>query len=184
LLSNFYLEHKIKVISMKYLSLLAGTTASIFLLIGQTVTLAQEQTSEQQAPAATPENTSMEVGEEEILSFANAFEDVRRIQNESREKMVQAIEQQGLTIQEYNELLRQQEQADGTDSEVSNLSEEKEAQFQQADTRVNQIEKEAQAEIETAITNEGLQVERFQQIWIAVRQDPELQQQVKNYLEN
>jgi DNA-binding transcriptional MerR regulator len=170
---------------MKYLSILAGATASVFLLAGQTVTLAQQQTPEQNNPAVTPEqSTSIEVNDEEIQSFASAFEVVQTIQDESRQKMVEAIEEQGLTIKEYNELLRQQQQPEGTDSEASNVSEEKQEQFQQADAQIEQIEQEAQADIEAAITDEGLQIERFQEIWIAVRQDPELQQQVKNYLEN
>ncbi len=171
---------------MKYRSILAGATVSVFLLAGQTVTLAQQQTpAEQNNPAVTPEkNTSIEVNDEEIQSFASAFEVVQTIQGESRQKMVEAIEEQGLTIKEYNELLRQQQQPESNDSQASNVSAQKQEQFQQADAQIEQIEKEAQAEIETAITNEGLQVERFQQIWIAVRQDPELQQQVKNYLEN
>lgn len=171
---------------MKYLSILAGATASVFLLAGQTATLAQQQTpAEQNNPTVTPEqNTSIEVNDEEIQSFASAFKVVQTIQDESRQKMVEAIEEQGLTIKEYNELLRQQQQPESGDSEASNVSEEKQEQFQQADAQIEQIEQDAQADIEAAITDEGLQIERFQEIWIAVRQDPELQQQVKNYLEN
>lgn len=172
---------------MKHLpTILLGTAASALMLASEMPAAAQQQ-APQQAQPMSPEGSSMEVDDEEIQRFANAFEAVQSIQKESREQMARAIEQQGLTIKEYNELFRQQQQQNaGGESEMSdsNFSEEKQQQFEQADDRINRIEQEAQSEIEQAITQKGLEVERFEQIWIAVRQDPELQQRVQNVLQN
>ena len=172
---------------MKHLpTILLGTAASALMLASEMPAAAQQQAPQQGQPMS-PEESSMEVDDEEIQRFANAFEAVQSIQKESREQMARAIEQQGLTIKEYNELFRQQQQQNaGGESEMSdsNFSEEKQQQFEQADARIDQIEQEAQSEIEQAITQKGLEVERFEQIWIAVRQDPELQQRVQNVLQN
>lgn len=172
---------------MKYLpTILLGTAASAFMLTSEMPAFAQQQVPQPGQPMS-PQQNSMEVDEEEIQRFANAFEAFQSIQEKSREEMAQAIEQQGLTIKEYNELFRQQQQVNaGGESQMSesNYSEEKWQQFEQADARIDQIEQETQSEIEQAITEEGLEVERFEQIWIAVRQDPELQQRVQNELQN
>lgn len=171
---------------MKYLpTILLGTAASAFMLTSEMPAFAQQQAPQQGQPMSPQEN-SMEVDEEEIQRFANAFEAVQSIQKESREEMAQAIEQQGLTIKEYNELFQQQQGNAGGESQMSqsNYSEEKRQQFEQADARIDQIEQETQSEIEQAITQEGLEVERFEQLWIAVRQDPELQQRLQNELQN
>jgi len=169
---------------MKYLpTILLGTAASALMFTAEMPVAAQQQAPQQGQPMS-PQGNSMEVDEEEIQRFANAFESVQSIQDQSRQQMAQAIEQQGLTIKEYNELFRQQQQANAGEESASNFSEEKQRKFEQADTRIDQIEQETQSEIEQAITQEGLQVERFEEIWIAVRQDPELQQRVQNVLQN
>ena len=171
---------------MKYLpTILLGTAASALMFTTEMPAFAQQQAPQPGQPMSPQEN-SMEVDDEEIQRFANAFEAVQSIQEESREEMAQAVQQQGLTIKEYNELFRQQQgNADGeSQMSQSNYSEEKRRQFEQADARIDQIEQETQSEIEQAITQEGLEVERFEQLWIAVRQDPELQQRVQNELQN
>lgn len=171
---------------MKYLpTILLGTAASALMFTTQMPAFAQQQAPQPGQPMSPQEN-SMEVDEEEIQRFANAFEAVQSIQEKSREEMAQAIEQQGLTIKEYNELFQQQQGNAGGESQMSqsNYGAEKRRQFEQADARIDEIEQETQSEIEQAITQEGLEVERFEQIWIAVRQDPELQQRVQNELQN
>lgn len=173
---------------LKNLSIIAGTTASLLFLASQSSALAQQLTAQQQSPS-TPsesgsESQSLDVSDQEIQSFANAFEAVQTIQEESRQEMAQAIEEEGLTIQEYNELFRVEQQSGSTDSETSQFSEEQQEQFEQADARIDEIEQEAQTQIEEAITNEGLEVERFEEIWMEVRKNPELQQQVQDRLQS
>ncbi|MDR9403434.1 MAG: DUF4168 domain-containing protein [Halothece sp. Uz-M2-17] len=168
---------------MKYLSILLGTATSAFMLTHEMPAFAQ-QSPESQAPSNATDNYVMEVNEEELQSFASAYSVVQDIQRESREKMAQAIEEEGLTIKEYNELYRQQPSEGGSEMASSDLSADKQQQFEKADARIDEIEQEAQTAIEEAITQEGLAVERFEQIGMAVRQNPELQQQVKTFLEN
>lgn len=164
---------------MKFLSILLGTATSVVLL--SEMSAVAQQPSEPTAPPNATDNYVTEVDEEEIKSFANAFSVVQDIQQDSRDKMEQVIQEEGLTIQEYNELYRGQQM--GSDAESSEISEQKQQQFEQADARIDEIEQEAQAAIEQAITDEGLELERFEEIGSAVRSDPELQEQVKTLLE-
>ncbi|MFP4133631.1 MAG: DUF4168 domain-containing protein [Halothece sp.] len=173
---------------MKKLSIfVAGSIASIFML-GSTLEAQaqQQQQQQQQAPdqqqmPATPEGSSIDVDQEELERFADAFRVVQRIQEESRQEMAEAIEQEGLTIEEYNQMFRQQQQPEAEESEMSS---EKQEQFQQADNRISEIEEEAQNEIESAITDKGMEMQRFEEIWVSIQQDPELQQEVQEILQN
>jgi len=172
---------------LKTFSLIAGTTASLLFFTSQTSALAQQPNPQQ--PPSTPsqgqsESSSIDLTEQEIQSFANAFEAVQAIQEESREKMTQVIEEQGLTIEQYNEFFREKQQSGSPNSEESQLSQEQQQKFEQADDRINQIEQQAQGQIEEAITNEGLEVERFEKIWMEVRKNPELQQKVQDRLQS
>lgn len=170
---------------MKKLSIIAsGAVASIFMLGSTMVAEAQEQqqqpSPDQQMPA-TPEGSTVDVDQEELERFANAFLAVQEIQDQSRQEMAEAIEQEGLTIEEYNQMFRQQQQPEAAEAE---MSPEQQEQFQQADARIDEIEQEAQTEIENAITGEGIELERFEELWVAIQQDPELQQEVQQILQN
>ncbi len=167
---------------MKKLSiLLSGTIASIFIL-GSSLEAQSQQTQapQQQSPAAS-EGSSINVNQQELERFANAFKSVQKIQNESRQQKVQAIKDEGLTIEEYNQMFREQQQSGTSESEMSS---QKQQQFQQADARIKEIEQQAQKDIENAIIGEGMEMQRFEAIWTSVQQNKELQQQLQNILKN
>lgn len=167
---------------MKKLSILvSGTIASIFMLGSTLEAQAQQPQAPQEQAPANPEGSSINVDQEELERFANAFKSVQKIQSESRQKMAQAIKDQGLTIEEYNQMFRAQQQSGTAESE---MSAEKQQQFQQADARINEIEQQAQNDIENAITEKGMEMQRFESIWTSIQQDPELQQKVQQILQN
>lgn len=164
---------------MRTPSIILGTIASLFLAGSYISAEAQQQAPQQQAPQQQP---SVDVDSDEIERFANAFESVQKVQDEARDNMMQAIEEEGLDVETYNQAFRMQEQ--GSESEMSeDLSAEEQEKFEQADASIDEIEQEAQTDIEQAITDANLEVERFEELWVAIQQDPELQQQVQEALQ-
>ena len=138
----------------------------------------EAETPQQEAlPEQAPETS---IDSEEIERFANAFESVQALQNEARDSMMQAIEEEGLDIETYSQVFQMQQQGLEPSEE---LSQEEQEQFEQVDARINEIEQEAQADIEQAITDADLEVERFEEIFMAIQQDPELQQQVQEAIQ-
>jgi len=168
---------------MKYLSsILLGTAASAVMLTSEMAAVAQQPRPPQQAPSTNAESKA-NIDQEEFQRFANAFMMVQQIQKQSQDKIEQAIRDQGLTVKEYKQFYRQQQQAQGNSSNQSNFSQEKQQKLQQAQTRINQIAQESQGQIKQAIAKEGMEIQRFQQIWKAVRQDPKLQKQLQQQLQ-
>ena len=167
---------------MKKLSILvSGTIASIFMLGSTVEAQAQQPQAPQQQAPANSEGSSINVDQQELERFANAFKSVQKIQSESRQKIAQAIKDEGLTIEEFNQMFRAQQQSETAESEMSS---EKQQQFQQVNARIEEIDQQAQNDIENAITNQGMEMQRFETIWKSVQQDKQLQQQVRQILQN
>ncbi|MFW6295937.1 MAG: DUF4168 domain-containing protein [Halothece sp.] len=177
---------------MKTPSIVLGTIASLFLASSYIPAEAQQQAPQQQNPQQQnpqqqnpqqqqqPGGAETSVDSDELERFANAFESVQKIQDDARETMMQAIEDEGLDVETYNQAFRAQQQG-GEMSE--DLSQEEQEKFEQADSEIDDIEKEAQSDIENAITDADLEVERFEEIWISIQQDPELQQKVQEAIQ-
>ena len=142
--------------------------------------------SAQQAPAPQPggmqQPRQMEVSESDLERFAVAIQQIQAIEQQAQAQMIEAIEAQGLTLERFNEIAQSQ-QDPAMQGQVDVSGEEAEI-FNQAVERISGIQQEAQLEMETAVEQEGLNVEEFNLIAQAVQQDPSLQQRVMEMLGN
>ncbi|WMJ73122.1 DUF4168 domain-containing protein [Cytophagaceae bacterium ABcell3] len=130
-----------------------------------------------QEPGMQPDQEQQEVrtdfSEEEIEQFVEATEKVMPIEMAAQEKMTEIVEEEGLTVERYNEIATMQQL--GMEGQIS---EEEEEAFEAATARVTEIQAEAEAEIRETLNDEGLSLEEFQEIISAYHQDPELRQRV------
>ncbi|WP_159786302.1 DUF4168 domain-containing protein [Sodalinema gerasimenkoae] len=168
--------------------LLAGSTLMGMLLFGgaSTVNAQQAPGAEPGAPQPQPEGMQeapqMDVSETDLERFAIAIQQIQAIEQQAQAQMVEVIEAQGLSIERFNEIAQSQQDPElQAQVDVSN----EEAQiFEQAVERISGIRQEAEMEMETAVQQEGLDVQEFNMISQAVQQDPSLQQQVMEMLQN
>ncbi|MFP4219749.1 MAG: DUF4168 domain-containing protein [Phormidium sp.] len=135
----------------------------------------QQDPGMQQAPQA-------DVSEDDLQRFAVAIQQIQEIEQQAQAQMIEVIESQGLTIERFNEIA--QSQQDPSMQEQVDVSGEEAEIFDQAVERISGIRQEAEMEMETAVQQEGLDVEEFNLISQAVQQDPSLQQRVMEMLEN
>ncbi len=142
--------------------------------------------SAQQAPAPQPggmqQPRQMDVSESDLERFAVAIQQIQAIEQQAQAQMIEAIESQGLTLDRFNEIAQSQ-QDPSMQGQVDVSGEEVEI-FEQAVERITGIRQEADLEMETAVEQEGLNVEEFNLIAQAVQQDPSLQQRVMEMLGN
>jgi hypothetical protein len=161
-------------------SILLGSAASILML--GTPAVAQQQTSQQQQPTSQQQTSeAAPVNDEELRSFVSAFQTIKSIQSDAVQKMRQEIKDRGLSLNRYRQYLQQQQ---GNSNSNMSLSQEEKQKFQQATNRIQQIEQETQNKIQQAVRDEGLEINRFQQIQNAVRQDKELRQKAMQIMRN
>jgi hypothetical protein len=150
----------------------SSTIATLLLISGLSTTQAQGQ----EAPAAPPmtETPQVNVEDADLERFAAAMQQVQMIQQEAETKMAEAIEEQGLTVEQFK-MMAQTQQNPQAETEMSS---EEDEMFQQAAEEIVRIRQEATSEFETAVQEEGLEVEEFYTIAQAVQQDPSLQQRL------
>ncbi|MEM6520203.1 MAG: DUF4168 domain-containing protein [Cyanobacteria bacterium P01_D01_bin.71] len=146
--------------------------------------LAQEpaqapQTEADQTPESEAITSPTEVSEEQIDQFANAYQALQTIQEDSQAEIVQVIEAEGLTVNEFDAIAQGQQDPAATPAEVSP---EQVEQFSAASEQVDEIRTIARTEMEAAIQAEGLSVQEFEQILAMAGQDPALQQEINQRL--
>jgi len=155
-----------------FLSLSTPALAESSLLVAQ----AQVQPSQE----SQEEASQIEVSDQELEKFATVIQQLRSIRMESRDEMSQALEEIGLSPELFREIL----QAKQNPEAESDASEEELQKFDSATEELAQIQKETQSDMKEAVESQGLKVSRFQQILSAVREQPDLQQQVQQIIEN
>ncbi|MFO8030573.1 MAG: DUF4168 domain-containing protein [Cyclonatronaceae bacterium] len=132
---------------------------------------------EQPAP---PEDMP-EVTDQELQIFVDASIKAQQIQNEAQIEMVAIVEEEELDVETYNKILQgmQMEQS-AEEMEVSESDVEK---FESASGKIGEIEMEMEDKLVSAIEEEGLELDRFQEIFMTVQTDPELQQKMQQMLQ-
>ncbi len=89
--------------------------------------------------------------------------------------MVDAVKNNGLEVQEFNKIAQAQ-QDPNADAEVSDEEVQK---FESAAQEVQTLQQDMQQQVETAVKQAGLDMNRYNELSLAVNQDPELRQKVE-----
>ena len=123
--------------------------------------------------------TEKEVSDKEIKQFASAIQEVAVINQQIQQKMVNTVEEEGLAVQRFNEIIQSQ-QDPNKETELKDGEKEK---FEDVSRKLEEMQMKAQAKMEEKITDEGLTLKRYQEIAALVQSDPNLQQRIKEYLQ-
>ncbi|MFC6102353.1 DUF4168 domain-containing protein [Olivibacter domesticus] len=134
--------------------------------------------------ALAQENTGQQVPlkedfkKEELQSFIKANQKVVELQKVSEEKMVKVIQEEGLTVERFNQLAASQQ---NPDKKVQAEPKEMET-FNAAAQKITGIGKEADTQMQQSIKQEGIDVETYQQIILAYQKSPKVKQQLEALL--
>jgi Domain of unknown function (DUF4168) len=127
------------------------------------------------------------VSEAELQKFAKVIPQLQEIQQSAQQQVSEAIQSAGLSEDRFRELYTAQQPAAGgaTAPQASTPAtpQEREA-VQEVVAQLETIKNETQTRREQAVTSQGLQLNRFNEILTAVRQDADLQQQLQRMLSN
>ncbi|MEX0680337.1 MAG: DUF4168 domain-containing protein [Balneolales bacterium] len=160
---------------MRNLWMAGFVTAFLFIF-----TAVSAQGQFQQVPPDQAEEIP-EVTDDELQVFVDASMQAQQIQMESQMEMIAIVEEEGLDVETYNEIL-QSRQMGQSDDEIEVESEEIE-KFETASELVGAIEQEMEGKLISAIEEEGLELDRFQQIFVAIQSSPELQQKMQQMIQ-
>ena len=136
-------------------------------------TQSQPQSPAQQAP-------KVQVSQEELQKFANAVKKLQPIQKNALSQITTAIKQQNLSEKRFGEIYQSKQSPQA--QQTAKVTPEENKKFEQVNAKIRQIQKSDQSKMEQTVKSEGLEPPRFEQIFLAIRQDPQLLQKVRQML--
>lgn len=143
-------------------------------VMGSTAAFAQTPQLPQQQ-----QQQKVEVSDAELKKFANAFQGIRMVNQEAQQEMSQVIQEEGMEIQRFNEIY----QATLNPEVAVEATEEEKKQHEKISSKLEGMQGEFQGKMEKIITDEGLTIERYEQIAMGLQADPELQERLRAVFE-
>lgn len=132
-----------------------------------------------QTQQQTPQ--SQRVSSQELQQVVTIVPKLQRIDQAAQQRVLQTIEQSGISVDRFKALYQAQRSPETQPSSQATAKERE--SFNRASSQIQTIGRETQSQQEQAIRAGGMEPTRFAQILVAVRQDPALQQQVQQLLQ-
>jgi len=158
---------------MKSQFIAVGMIAAVFTFFTVPVQ-AQFQMPPQEAP-------QIEVSDEELELFIDVSMNAQSVQMESQQEMISIVDEEGIEVSTYNEIMQAQQM--GQPLEDLGVTESDIEKFESAHEQIQEVEVRMEREIAQAVEEEGMEMERFQEINVAIQQDPELQQRAQQMIQ-
>lgn len=105
----------------------------------------------------------------------------QHIQTETQIEMIAVVEEKGLEVETYNEIIQGLQM--GQSPEEMDISAEDVERFEEASEIIGDIERELETQLITAIEDEGIDLERYQEIFAAIQASPDLQQKMQQMIQ-
>ncbi|MGM0649242.1 MAG: DUF4168 domain-containing protein [Bacteroidota bacterium] len=119
-----------------------------------------------------------DISDKELKEFANLQQTIQKINQDGQKKMVKAIQDNDMTVQDYQEISKSMQQ--GQEPEMT--PEEKKS-YEAADKVVSEQQKEMQKKMDKKFEESDMERERYIEINRSVSQDPELQERLRGMQE-
>jgi LAS superfamily LD-carboxypeptidase LdcB len=167
---------------------LTGSCISLFLLVGNLSVQAQQKpispspsSAPQSQPPASNTPTNTQISSDELQKFARTIKQLIGITESANQEMSQVVSKSGLSQQRFIAIHKSQSTPSATKPTPAVTSQEKQ-QYEKAFASLRQIQQQADTKMQQVLQAEGLQIDRFNQIEAAVRQDPALQKRVRDMI--
>ncbi|BAY47312.1 hypothetical protein SAMD00079811_49300 [Scytonema sp. HK-05] len=129
-----------------------------------------------------PATSQTKVNPDELQKFARSLKQLLVIEQGANQQIVQLIGQSGLSQPRFLEIYKAQRTPSAQPTKA--VTSQEKQQFDKAFTSLRSIQQEANTKMQQVLQKEGLNPESFNKIEAAVRQDPALQQKVREIIQS
>lgn len=153
---------------------------SVILFLLLSFVTVMDGVAQQAPPEPAPSQSvvsSSDISDEELLSFVEASDAIRPIQLQVQEDIQGAIEDHGFTMERFQEVIMVFQNPE-MDVEEFLTGDEEEA-LDKMEPVLMELEMNARDSMIDEISSNGLEVERYQQIFMALQQDPDLMERIQ-----
>jgi len=116
----------------------------------------------------------------EIKQFLDAVEAVQAVSQEAQSQMMQAVEDEGMTLERFSEI---QQNLQNPDAEITPITSDEEGQLDRIDAKMREMEPELERQSVAAIQETGITPLRYQQLSKGIQMDPELTQKAQTMMQ-
>ncbi len=121
----------------------------------------------------------VEVTDAELNKIAAAFQDIQKVNMEAQQKVMETVKDNGFEVDRFNEMY----QASASPEKSVDATDDEKQRFGKLMSDLQQMQVGFTEQIEEIISNEGMTIERYQAIAMALQTDSELQGRLKTKLE-
>lgn len=130
---------------------------------------------------APPQQIEIEVSDAELESFAGAMGALQEIQFAAQTEVNELVENSTIDTARFNEI---HNALNNPEFDMpADITEEERGTYDQVIGTIGEIEREMQADIQDVVVDAGLEVERFNEIAMAVQSDPGLFERLQQHLD-
>lgn len=155
------------------LNRLAGLVM-FFMMLGSTAIYAQTQQLPQQQ-----QQSQTEVTDAELTKFVKALQGIQMVTQQAQQQMMQVVQKEGMEIPRFNEI---HEATINPEVEVEATTKEKET-HKKIIGELETMQASVQQQMEKLITDQGLSLEKYEQIAMRLQSDTQLQQRIQQMIQ-
>lgn len=133
--------------------------------------VASQDVQQQQQPITMP---TKEITDAEIKKLSKIMNQLQQLNMQSQQIMMQTVEKQGLPIQRFMEM----QQAGNNPEIAKTITEEEKKKFQAAYNELGKVQVEMRKKMENVLKKEGVSMDEYQQMMIALQTNPKAQQKL------
>ncbi|MFP4374211.1 MAG: DUF4168 domain-containing protein [Spirochaetaceae bacterium] len=157
----------------------------LFLLMGVALTLSAQTGTQAPGGGQGADTPDVDPDSGEFDRFVDALQTVQSVQEDVNEEIDELITESPLSEQDFQQIHQElQGQPDAEGGGGTEVSETEREQYRDLMERIGSTQESSQEEMITAIEDNGLDVNRFNEIMMAARSDAELQQELQQELGN
>lgn len=134
----------------------------------------------QQFPQSQPPAVKEDFSDKKLEKFVDINLKLAPHQQEGEQKMVKAIEEEGLQAGRFNEIMTARQTNDSTNA---GASDEELQKVDAATEKIVGIQQEVEQKMTTVIEEEGMKPQEFQEILLAYQQSPKVREKVNTMIQ-
>lgn len=116
-----------------------------------------------------------EISQEELESFAQAFQAMRMLNQQVQQELAGLVEDEGMEIKRFNEI----HQATVDPQQEAEATREEQKQYEAITSEIQKRQASFQGKMEKLVTDEDMTLKRYEEIATRLQNDPELQERLR-----
>lgn len=128
----------------------------------------------------TPQQEKIEVSDAELNQFAEVFQKMRMMNQEAQRDMMAVVQEEEFELKRFNEI----HMAKMDPEKEVEITAEEEKKYKAVVAELEVMQPEIQKRMQEVISESDLDMERYQQLAMALRSDTELQQRLQDLMKS